>query len=113
MRRKKMCNECPFRANSPKGWLGSLTTDEVEHMVLTDEDLLCHKDINQRTKRGESSEEINEKGQMCVGMLRYTNSLMKLSRDPEKAGWQKELREIEDQPVIPARQFTNHHTRIK
>lgn len=110
LKRKKMCNECPFRACSRRGWLGPLTIDEVENMVDTDGDLICHKDINKRMENGQTQEKVIEKGQHCVGILRYTNSMMKLSRDHEKAGWQKELKAIPDQSVIPARQFRDHHT---
>lgn len=46
-----------------------------------------------------------------MGILRYRNALRKLSRDPQVARWQLQIRDVPDQPVLPARTFLTHHQR--
>ncbi len=108
-KRNKTCNECPFRADALPGWLGPLTIDEIETMVREDHDLVCHMDINRLMKKGLNEDQIAITGQHCVGLLRYMNSVCKLSRDPEKSAAQKLIRTIPDRPMIAAFKFREHH----
>jgi hypothetical protein len=119
--RTTMCNECPFRADSPRGWLGPLTVDDLEEAALGASapgigrigdvgTLICHKDIAALEQQGLSEDAIQAAGQQCVGMIRYANACFKLAHDPVVAAYQKKLKSIEDEPVIPARQLREHHT---
>ena len=110
--RKKMCSECPFRQKSIKGWLGPWTAEEVEKMVRHDGVFICHTEISEMMEEGYSEDEIQETGQHCVGMLRYRNTTCKLSADPETYAAQIELRQIEDEKLIPPHKFVEHHTLI-
>ncbi len=121
--RTRMCRECPFRANAPRGWLGPLTIDEIEDacygplvpgtgLRIGDVgDLICHVDVGKRLAAGEDDDEIEEAGQQCVGMMRYVNNCLKRAHRPEVAEFQDRLKAVEDQPVIEARKFREHHTR--
>lgn len=40
---KAPCNECPFRKNAPKGWLGGLSAKETSDLVLGEANFACHK----------------------------------------------------------------------
>lgn len=108
--RKKMCRECPFRANAPRGWLGPWKPEDIETTIRNDQGFICHTNINKQTAIGKTTDEIKLDGQHCVGMLRYMNSMCKLSRHRDKADAQIELKDVDDIAVIPPRQFTNHHT---
>lgn len=110
--RKVMCAECPFRRNAAPGWLGPWTPKQINQIAESDEDFICHKSVEALAAEGLSDIEIDTFGQHCVGMLRYRNTLAKLSRDPQVARWQRELREVPDQPVLAARTFMSHHERL-
>ena len=103
-----MCQECPFRANALKGWLGPYSIDDFEVMIRHDIDLVCHIDIDKQPI-GYTPAQITKHGQACVGMLRYMNSMFKQSRNPEKLKAQLKLKTVPDQPVIPANQFGVYH----
>ncbi len=107
--RTKMCAECPFRKNAAPGWLGPWTIAQLEEMIQFDHDFICHMDVRRLENEGLEKDEVDEQGQHCVGMLRYTNGLCKLSRDAEKAEAQRALRKVEDQPTIEPRKFREHH----
>jgi hypothetical protein len=118
-KRAKMCNECPFRAKSARGWLGPLTIDDLEMSVhgpiktaggyLGDiGDLICHKDIA-KLANVDSPANIHEQGQQCVGMIRYANAVGKLSCDPVICEFQKRLDGVKDVAVIPRGGLRDHH----
>jgi hypothetical protein len=114
-RRKKMCSECPFRANSAPGWLGGvLTIEDLEVFVRCLGEpalLICHKAIRALHRKGAGTHEVLEQGQHCVGLARYALSCAKRSRDPAMAAFQKALENVPDQPVIPAGKLREHHSR--
>jgi hypothetical protein len=107
--RKVMCDECPFRKASLRGWLGPHSIADIERVVQSDEPFICHEEIEEMAVRGYSDEEIIDEGQHCVGMLRYRNNMCKRSRDPEVSKVQVELRDIPDEDVISAGKFREHH----
>lgn len=107
--RKVMCGECPFRKKAPAGWLGPHSIEDIEMVVHSEEPFICHESIEEMMGRGYEGEQIEEHGQHCVGMLRYRNSMCKLSRDPQTAQAQTELRTVPDQALIPPRKFREHH----
>lgn len=112
--RCQMCAECPFRANAPSGWLGPWSIGDVEEMLQGDSTFICHTEVAEMKGDNEDIEDdiIAEEGQHCVGFLRYMSSLCKLSRDPDKAAAQRELKTVPDLAVIPAWQFRKHHEQM-
>jgi hypothetical protein len=121
-KRKKMCDECPFRADAVRGWLGPLTVDDLMKFVHGPTEivpgsyvgdvgeLICHKDIARLQDAGAEGEEISERGNMCVGMIRYTNSVMKEARDPDVRAFQHACKKVKDDPVIPQFRLKEYHT---
>lgn len=113
--RNKMCGECPFRADAAPGWLGPWSAEEIEEIVLTDQNFICHTDIDRMKEDGIDIDDPLEKdiamdlGQHCVGAMRYMNQHFKLSRDKKKAEAQQRLKAQQDQDVIPARKFVEYH----
>lgn len=76
---KKPCPECPY-ARQMAGWIGSHeTAKEFHDIAKEDEPFPCHMILSQA----------------CAGNALYMNRLCKLSRDPEKAEFQKGLEEPE------------------
>jgi hypothetical protein len=119
-KRTKMCAECPFRADAPRGWLGPLTVEDLMKTVhgatkigptyVGDMgDMICHMDLLSLPKKL-TQDQIIEQGQMCVGMVRYTNSICKRSRRPELAEFQDKLSQVEDVPTIPPGKLREYHT---
>lgn len=108
--REKMCRECPFRAASLRGWLGPHTIEYFEDLIARDVGFICHTDVGRKLARDMSEDEIKIEGQHCVGMLRYLNGMLKLSRDPDRAAAQRAIRDVPDAPTIPPREFRDHHT---
>ena len=120
-KRKKMCAECPFRLGAARGYLGPLTVEDLLKTVHGPEkigtgyvgdvgELICHMDIATLKDSGSTDREIHKQGQMCVGMVRYTNSVFKRARDEEFGKFQDELRKVPDDPVIPAGKLECYHT---
>lgn len=109
-RSTKMCDQCPFRLASPRGWLGPWTVDQLEAVVHSEAEFICHKSIDVLHSKNRTDDEILARGKHCVGMLRYRNAVLKQSRDPKQAAAQDALRQIPDQPVIPAFKLREHHT---
>jgi len=107
--RKVMCDECPFRKAALPGWLGPHSIEDIEKVVHSEEPFICHEEIEELSVRGLESEEIEQEGQHCVGMLRYRNAMCKRSRDEETAQAQMELKTVPDQDLIPPRKFREHH----
>lgn len=119
-KRTKMCAECPFRADAPRGWLGPLTVEDLMKTVHGPTkigsgyvgdvgDLVCHMDLAHLPKEL-TPEQIIEQGQMCVGMVRYTNSVFKRSRRPELEAFQDLLETVKDVPTIPRWKLEEYHT---
>lgn len=107
---RKMCSQCPFRVGAAKGWLGPWDPIEVDIMARRDLDFYCHMDLDVKQEADLTAAERNAQVEHCVGILRYMNAECKLSRDKQKADVQRELKGIEDDDVIPARQFVVYHT---
>lgn len=129
LKRKTMCDECPFRACALKGWLGPLSIDEIEKAVhgpvqfklpegspvpygyVGDVgELICHKSINAMVDVGKTDEQIHQNGQMFVGFLRYVNSVCKEAKTFEVNNMQSAVEKVPDKPLIQAFQFRNYHS---
>lgn len=81
---QKPCAECPFRKNTPAGWLGPWTPDEVFAVVHGEGGLACHVDVG---LKGEGLP--IEDYKPCVGSLMHANITHKCYRN-------KRLRVLQD-----------------
>lgn len=119
-KRTKMCAECPFRADAPRGWLGPLTVEDLLKTVHGPTkigssyvgdigDLVCHMDLAHLPKNL-TPDQILEQGQMCVGMVRYANSIIKRAHRPDLAEFQDRLCQVKDDPTIPPGKLAEYHT---
>lgn len=108
-KRQTMCDECPFRATAPAGWLGPYTVQQMHDIVHKEGDLICHKDVARLAKKGASKRKVEVAGQHCVGMLRYRSSVCKRGHDATQLAAQDALEVVPDQPTIPPFQFDNYH----
>ena len=107
--RKKMCDDCPFRAKSLQGWLGPYTVDDFEKIIHSETGMICHTAIDDMKVKGYEDDEIEEYGQHCIGMFRYRNNVCKTSRDSVIEAYQDSLKKVKDEPVIGAFEFRKHH----
>lgn len=108
-----MCAECPFRANSVKGWLGPATAQEVKDLVHGEGFYFCHVDIDKKRAAGIPEDMQNDLTQHCVGFLRYRASVCKRGWDREQADAQDRLEGIPDAPIIAPFKFLEHHEPAK
>lgn len=81
---KKMCPECPY-APKTQGWIGEHATAlEFHHAVKQDIEFSCHM----------------SKGQCCVGNALYMNAMCKVSRNHQKANFQKYLKQVNQETIL-------------
>ncbi|WP_342255242.1 hypothetical protein [Acinetobacter baumannii] len=81
---KKTCPECPYTPKT-QGWIGEHETAlEFHHAVKQDIEFPCHM----------------SKDQCCVGNALYMNSMCKVSRNPQKANFQKSLKQINQETIL-------------
>ena len=85
---KEPCNQCPFRRNSPPGWLGPWNARDLL-FNLSYHPFPCHATIE---SEGQSLEENSLQG--CAGAAIYLNNKYELSRDVLTAGHQKKLKNL-------------------
>lgn len=80
---KKPCPECPYTPKM-RGWIGSHDSAmEFHEVVQQDAPFSCHMSPEQ----------------CCAGNALYMNRLCKVSRDPDKAQFQKKLKDSLE-PVV-------------
>lgn len=113
---KKMCNECPFRTNSPNGWLGSHTIEEIQNSIQFEGLFSCHK------QRGDDQYENEQKilsgeHNICRGfMLSAKKSCKVFGQNPntraELRRLQEELNPTEEEleNTLSKWDFAKHHT---
>lgn len=109
-RRKKMCDECPFRAAAPRGWLGPWTVDQFHDAIHGEDVVICHSDAAKKYDQGLNMDEVRAVGQHCVGIMRYRESVFKCPRDPKVRAAQEAIEKVADQSVIPPFQFRDFHS---
>lgn len=81
---KQTCPECPYAAKT-KGWIGNHESAKDFHdLVKQDTDFPCHMSQKQH----------------CVGNALYMNKMCKVSRNPDKAEFQKKLKENNTEQVL-------------
>lgn len=113
---KKMCNECPFHKDSPAGWLGDHSIEEITNAIQFEQLFSCHK------QRGESpalnrKEMENGDQNICRGfLLSATKSCKMFGQNPDTG---KELRRLQDEleisdeereNVLSKWDFAKHHS---
>lgn len=81
---KKSCIECPYTAKT-KGWIGHHESAQDFHDIAkSDQPFPCHMSTSQS----------------CVGNAVYMNRLCKLSHNPDKAQFQQQLRQANNEEVL-------------
>jgi hypothetical protein len=113
----KLCAECPFSANSLKGWLGPHTIDAVIDAQEKEDLFSCHL-----ARKDDMTIDEIESGavRMCRGYIASSTKSGIVFGDNDKNG--KELRRLqqiiikedkENQDIILAQgEFKEHHGRI-
>lgn len=95
---KQPCNECPFRRNSAKGWLGGFTVEETLCAARSEDAFDCH------LTRG--TEEVKS----CAGRLLFAVKTCKSFRNKELESARLELKEQnKDLSNILGFDFAEHH----
>lgn len=97
---KKPCNECPFRKNSIKGWLGGETAQSTFDMVSHEVDFACHK------TRHKEVEEMSR----CRGFLLFTKKACKLPKyNEELKAIIENLKKPDTSNILSIPEFFQHH----
>ncbi len=109
---RKPCNDCPFRKNSLKGWLGGVSVQETIQIAHSEYDFQCHKTrvSEEDYEHEEDYLEAEEKIQHCVGRLLYAAKNFKMFR-------RKDLQELTDElekensmdNILNFKEFKEHH----
>lgn len=103
---KKPCDECPFKKNSLKGWLGGETAESTFEMVKHETDFACHK-----TRDKEKPSEMSR----CRGFLLFTRKICKIPK------YNQELKEIVEKidfktannaNILGLAEFFEHHNQL-
>lgn len=92
------CDDCPWRRESLKGWLGPMSKDEWVALAHSDEKIACHQTI-------EVDEEWTEKVKQCRGVATYRANIAKSPRDPSVAVGPVDRDKVFSNPM----EFKAHH----
>lgn len=113
---KKVCNQCPFKNNSIKGWLGSHTIQDIQLSLQFELLYSCHK---QRTNNEELNKKLVEEGKhkICRGFLISASKSCKLfGQNPFTGSELKrlqnelEISKEENETILNKWEFQKHHT---
>lgn len=104
--RKKPCNDCPFRRNAAKGWLGEASPRQFLLSTLHEEHMPCHMDIDYSDKDWPETQEPD--ASFCAGALIFLNNQFKLPRDRELADACREVSRSDDVFARPQEFFEYH-----
>lgn len=97
---KHPCMECPFRRQSPRGWLGPWqSAQEILDQAFSEAGLACHMTVKQTG--------VVEGTTVCVGALVCANKSAKSYRDHDLHLLQKNAKP--DDGVLDAWEFRDHH----
>lgn len=112
---EKVCKECPFKKNSPPGWLGGVSVDDTIATLQNEGIFTCHLHRNDKISVGSV---MVGRYPICRGfMLSAKKSAKMFGGLPGmiSAGLSKLQREMiygeeELSEVMDVREFYNHHT---
>ena len=99
----KPCNECPFRKDSLKGWLGGETAQSTFDMVKSETDFACHK------TRSKKPTEMSR----CRGFLLFTRKIAKIPKyntELHKAVMAIDYKTASESDILSLPDFIKHHT---
>lgn len=108
MNKTKMCEQCPFRADAPRGWLGPHSPAQLNKIIHGETPFACHVD-RQRFLDDVEVDVVVAGVEHCVGIMRYRDSVCKRPRDRDAALRQDLVADLPDDPIIPPFQFVAHH----
>jgi hypothetical protein len=107
----KICNECPFRKDAPKGWLGPHTVEELLDAQQFEFPFSCHK---LREDDSTEADIIQGRLKICRGFVASASASFKLFGQHPIYG--KALRTLQDtitdedkELVLDRRGFAAHH----
>lgn len=69
----KQCKQCPFRATSAPGWLGSYTPQSVFSSIWKGVPFFCHTSINYEKPDWEAK--AMKSGKLCTGGLLFAHKI--------------------------------------
>lgn len=90
------CNDCPWRRQAVRGWLGPLTAEEWIELVGSDSPIACHQTIVQDGDWEGASQ--------CAGAASFRANICKLPRDPQVAHGPRR-----DDVFATRTEFLEHH----
>lgn len=75
------CDECPWRRDALRGWLGPLSAEEWVEVAHGELPIACHKTIKHADENGEG--DWSDPGmRQCAGAAIYRSNVCKSPRDP-------------------------------
>lgn len=120
---KVQCPQCPFRASSLPGWLGSYTPASVFQGAWFNQPFYCHTKVDYENPNWEAK--TKRSGKVCLGSLAFANAMMapkRVDSRPELADTVADQqlvinlraailgsREVDD--VMGPRAFNEHHSK--
>ena len=89
---KSVCNDCPFRTNAIKGWIGGHEDPSEITTIIFDieQSFPCHEAANGIVESGQEFEEATESAPVCLGSLHLLANSCKMPRDRDLAEMVKE-----------------------
>ena len=104
---RKPCNDCPFRRQAMRGWLGPYGPDEVLDLIRY-EPFPCHQTIH-----GDDVPFDDEALRGCAGAAIYLNNTCEMSRCGDTLQHQRDLKSSEHSEDVFNRpdEFVQHHDR--
>lgn len=103
----KPCNDCPFRRNAMRGWLGPWRVETLLR-VIGHSAFACHQTIRPGGDYDEEAPHLES----CAGMAIFLNNKVERSRDPSNAYHQGLLKNSEHATGVfsSSMEFTDYHT---
>lgn len=109
--KKPICNECPFRKNSLRGWLGPDSPEEVIQKVHGEGGYVCHMSIAGKPQMDDSGLVDGTKyGHQCIGAIQHASVSCKRYRQPDLEKLRLELKDEDKSNILNYPEFIAHHT---
>ena len=109
-----ICNECPYRKTSLRGYLGEASGNPDEFLKQMDTKELhpCHKAINWELGREELTEELKGK-EVCGGLMQFAKNICKMLNDPEQEKRRNGMTRDEGEVFGRRSEFIKHKSETK